>query len=244
VATNNAYRVKELILVIEARYLNALGAVRAIPGLRAATEDDGNIWLRGIMPAQKQDVRLSSLPVLISHEVDSENRLFPAGGLTPTGLLKDLDWQPIKIFIPVTTPVSALPGQSDSRLPLRLARSGQSREDFALLTDLETWKAYADTAPYIRLRMLSFAVSASGQTLITGSPLPVIKGQGYWRSGQMLLPAGYDFDPPAVATLLAASLGADKQNFFLFNADGNYQPIPLTDFVPARRSAVRLTQAG
>jgi hypothetical protein len=234
---------KELILVIENRYRHALGTVRGIPGLKAAMDGD-NIWVRGIMPGNKPDVQLNSLPVLLSYELDTENRLFPAGGLTPTGILKTLDWQPIKIFMPVTMPVSALPGQLNNKMELHLERSGVSREAFALLTDLADWKAYADTAPLTRLSQLSFAVSSSGKTLITGQPLPAITGQTYWRSGQMLLPAGYDFNPPAIASLVASRLTDDKQALILFNHDGSYQQVPLTDFVPAKRSAVRLTRIG
>ncbi|MDB5150313.1 MAG: hypothetical protein JWQ57_4333, partial [Mucilaginibacter sp.] len=80
---------KELVLVLESRYVDTLGAVRDIPGLKAAT-DDGDIWLRGTTPAAKPDALLASLPIIQSYVLDTEDRLFPAGSLTPTGKLKPL----------------------------------------------------------------------------------------------------------------------------------------------------------
>ncbi|MFC0513869.1 hypothetical protein ACFFGT_06650 [Mucilaginibacter angelicae] len=232
---------KELVLVLESRYADTLGAVRGIPGLKAAT-DEGNIWLRGITPAAKPDTLLASLPVVQSYVLDAEDRLFPAGSLTPTGKLKPLHWQPIKAFIPVKMPVSAMPGTAPAKIQLQLSRSGQVQEPFALLVSLDDWKAYAETAPLTRLGRLQFAVSPSGNTLITGSPLPLLKGKGHWQNGQMLLPLGFDFDPPAIASLIADALGADNNHYILFDSDGGYEYIPIADFVQVTRSAVRLTR--
>lgn len=232
---------KEQVLVLEARYIEALGAVRGIAGLQAAL-DGGEVWLKGITPAAKPDVLLASLPFVHSYLLDEEDRLFPAGGLTPVGKLKQLAWQPIKTFIPVTMPVSAMPGAVTDKIQLRLSRSAQVQEPFAMLVKLDDWKNYAETAPLTRLGRLQFAVSSSGDTLVTGSPLPLLKGRSYWQNGQMLLPLGFDFDPPVIATLVAPALNADNHHYILFDIDGGYENIPVTDFVQATRSAVRLTR--
>lgn len=232
---------KELVLVLESRYVDTLGTVRGIPGLKAAI-DEGNIWLRGITPAAKPNSLLMSLPVSQSYVLDAEDRLFPAGSLTPTGKLKPLDWQPIKTFISVKMPVSAMPGTVAGKIQLQLSRSGQVQEPFALLVSLDDWKAYAETAPLTRLGQLKFAVSSSGDTLITGQPLPLLKGKGYWQSGQMLLPLGFDFDPPAIASLIADALAADNGHYILFDNDGGSEYIPIADFVQVTRSALRLTR--
>jgi hypothetical protein len=234
--------VKELVLVLELRYAHTLGAVRGIPGLKAATDDDGFIWLRGITISANPDATLSSLPVEFIYTLDKDDRLFPAGSLTPTGKLKPLNWQPIKTFIPVKMPVSAMPGRAPAQIPLQLSRSGQIQEPFALLVTLDDWKTYAETAPLTRLGRLRFAVSAAGNTLITGSPLPLLKGQAYWQNGYMLLPLGFDFDPPVIAGLLAEAMGSGKDNYILFDVNGGYELIPIADFVPVTRSAVRLTR--
>jgi hypothetical protein len=233
--------VKELVLVLESRYVDTLGAVRGIPGLKAAIDED-NIWLRGIAPAAKPDALLASLPIIQSYVLDTEDRLFPAGSLTPTGKLKPLDWQLIKTFIPVKMPVSAIPGTAQAKIQLQLSRSGRMQESFAMLVSLDDWKAYAETAPLTRLSRLQFAVSSSGDTLITGSPLPLLKGKGYWQSGQMLLPLGFDFDPPAIAALIADALTANNDHYLLFDTDGGAEYIPIADFVLATRSAVRLSR--
>lgn len=232
---------KELVLVLEARYLESLGAVRGITGLKAAL-DEGEIWLRGIVPAAKPDVLLTSLPITHSYALDEYGRLFPAGGITPIGKLKQLNWQPIKAFMPVTMPVSAMPGVVPGEIELKLSRSAQVHEPFAILVNLEDWKNYAETAPLTRLGRLQFAVSSSGDTLVTGSPLPLLQGRAYWQNGQMLLPLGFDFDPPVIASLIADALNAGNDHYLLFDSGGGYENISITNFVQATRSAVRLTR--
>jgi len=114
------------------------------------------------------------------------------------------------------------------------------KDNFALLVSLTEWKTYAETAPETRLKQLRFAVSAEAKVLIYGQPLPNLPGKAYWQSGAMLLPAGFDFDPPLIGNLIAQQ--REQQAFMLFNADGNWQEIPLSAFEPAKRSAIRLTR--
>ncbi|TFF33485.1 hypothetical protein [Mucilaginibacter psychrotolerans] len=232
----------EKILVLETKYKAALGEIRGISGLKAA-EAEGLIWLRGIFELEKPDPLIAGLPALSVYMLDGDGLLFPAGKPTPVAKLPVLDWQTIKIFLPVTMPVSAIPGSIVEKLELRLGCSAVEHEPFALLCTLFDWKAYADKAPETRLRPLRFAVSAEGQVLVFGQPLPNVAGKLYWAKGQLLLPAGFDFDPPALAELLPESQGVSDA-FMLFNADATWDSIPLSGFQPARRSAIRLTSVG
>jgi hypothetical protein len=230
----------EKVLVIEAKYREALSAVRGVTGLKAAGDGEF-IWLWGITAGDTTNKLIVSLPILYSYTLNETGLLFPDGSKTPTKKLPDFDWMPIKKFMPVTMPVSAMPGSAPAKMAVVLSRTGQIKETYALLVTLSDWKIYADSAPETRLRQLSFAVSAYGETLIYGQPLPNIPGRAYWRRGQMLLPAGFDFDPPVTAELIAVQLNGDQSAFMLFGADGNWQNIPLAAFQSARRSAVRLT---
>lgn len=231
----------EKVLLLEAKYRDALGAIRGHAGLKAAVDKE-LIWLRGITVGATADKGIRSIPVLRSYTLDSNDRLFPEGCRTPTQKLPVLEWMPIKQFLPVTAPVSAMPGSISGNMRVTLSRSGEAKEDYALLVNLTDWRYYAETAPDVRLRQLSFAVPDKGKALICGKPLPNIPGVAYWLNGQMLLPAGFDFDPPIIAGLIAEQQSANEQVFMLFNADGNWQLIPFAVFQPAKRSAIRLTE--
>jgi hypothetical protein len=174
--------------------------------------------------------------------MDKNELLFPPGGKTPVAKLKALNWQPITAFVPIELPVSAMPGAVEAKMELKLSRTEETKEPYALLTSLAEWKNYADTAPTVRLKQLRFAVSGTGQAIVTGYPLPVIKGQTYWLSNSRLLPAGFDFDPPVIGNIIPKGLNEAEPSLQLFDAAGDWENIPLTCFQAAKRSAVRLTQ--
>jgi hypothetical protein len=233
----------ELIIVLSQTDKAALGSVRCLPGLQAA-DDDGFIWVRGIAAQQETDLRIRQLPGLHTYMLDADNNLFPPEGLTPVGKLKALDWEPLSSFITVKLPVSALPGKISQRHAIRLVPSGRSQEGNALLTDLKTWKAYGEKAPLIRLQQTRFAVSEKNKVLIMGTPLPALPGKEFVLQDTLLLPAGFEFDPPAISTLIVNRLDPSKEALLLFDIDGTWEKIAKESFVASTRSAIRLTKGG
>lgn len=221
----------------------ALGSVRCLPGLQAAEGED-HIWVRGIPAQENVDIRIRQLPGLQTYLLDADNHLFPPGALTPVGKLQSLEWIPLSAFIMVELPVSALPGKISQQYAIRLVPLGQSQPGNALLTDLETWKAYGEQAPLIRLRQTRFAVSANNKVLIIGTPLPALPGKEYVLQNTLLLPCGYEFDPPAISNLVITRLDASKEALLLFDINGAWEKIPKTAFVNTTRSAIRLTKGG
>lgn len=229
----------EHIVVLTDRYKAQLYDVREMAGLKVGVQAE-NIWLRGIHITDQQSALLRALPAEAIYLADEEDRLFPETGTTPVARLPRLDWVPIKTFLPLRMPVSVLPSAINDKITLRLSQSSIEMPGFALLVPLTYWKAYAETAPETRLRVLQFAVSGTGEALITGNPLPPLTGQFYWNYGNLLIPAGYHFELPIIADLVIGLLPA-QDNFILFNTDGSFQQIAKSVFQPAARSAVRLT---
>lgn len=232
---------KERILVLNQTDKHTLGTVRCLPGLRAATDGE-HIWLRGIAIAEKTDLAILQLPALITYALDQHNKLFPIGGLTPVATLKVLVWQSLMEFIPVELPVSVMPATLPEKQSIRLAASTQGKIGTALITPLTLWKAYAETAPEIRLKQVYFAVSDKAEVLLVGNPLVPLPGKEYWQYKSMLLPCGYDFDPPLLASLIESRLNPHNDFLLLFHPNGEWEQIPKSHFVQASRSAVRLTQ--
>lgn len=232
---------KEIVLVLSVQHAASLGSVRTFPGLLAAADHE-HIWVRGI-PTGRPARKISQLPAVKTYFMDEQEHLFAAGTLTPTATLPALEWQPLLSFIKVTLPVSALPGVMEKPQRVKLARHSHMVDSTALLTTLEAWEEYAVTAPLIRLQHLYFAVSENADVLIVGSPLVPLPGQAYTLKDNILLPVGYDFDPPVIAELVAAELNPDNDGLLLFHQSGNWEKIRMDYFVPATRSAVRLTNS-
>jgi len=233
--------ITERILVLAEAQRAALGTVRDQPGLRAAPDEAGQLWLRGLPATGPLPLALRQLPALASYDADAEGRLFPAGRPTPTGRLPELAWLPLAAFIPLEMPTAALPGHRPAPFAVRLVPSAAPRPGAALLTTLAALASYVEAAPAVRLAGLRFAVSAQRQALIMGTPLPPIPGQEYWLSAGLLLPAGFDFEVPLVAKLLAIQRANAAADVLLFFPDGEYEVIPTAQLHPVSRSAVRLT---
>ncbi|MET0393040.1 MAG: hypothetical protein ABW019_07850 [Chitinophagaceae bacterium] len=231
----------EMILRLDKKDSGALGAVRCITGLRAA-EDEESVWLRGITGTTGTGKEIKQLPVKSTFVLDEQHRLFIPGTLTPIGLLKEMEWQPLSSFIPVNLPVSAMPGKTNEQVPVRLVPSDTTKSGDVLLTRLAGWKTYAETAAAARLSRLRFAVSAANEVLVWGHPLPPLPGREYWLQDDILLPAGYRFEISLAAGFASHAYNKTGDSLLLFHPDGNWQKIAKSCFVTAKRSAVRLTK--
>jgi hypothetical protein len=134
-----------------------------------------------------------------------------------------------------------MPGQLPEKYQVKLVPSGHEKPGEAILTTLSLWKKYADAAPEVRLKALQFAVSATDQVLILGTPLPSIPGKEYWRRDTLLLPAGFDFEIPLIFGLITKKLNPLNDSFILFREDGHWEKISKIYLAPATRSAIRLS---
>ncbi|GAA3936255.1 hypothetical protein GO495_14090 [Chitinophaga oryziterrae] len=234
----------EIVIVLSTAHAAALGSVRTFPGLLAARSGE-EIWVRGI-PAGKPDKKISVLPVMHTYFMDEQERLFAPAAQTPVAMLPALEWIPLLSFIKVTLPVSALPGVLEAPQRVKLVRRNGNviiPGNDALLTSLEIWDTYVSTAPLVRLQHLYFAVSENREALIIGTPIMPLPGKTYILGDNILLPAGYDFDPPAITSLVTTTLNPLHDGILLFHENGHWEKIKFDCFVPATRSAVRLTNS-
>jgi len=231
---------KEWVFQLSKDDYESLGPVRCMPGLQAAMEEN-KIWLRGITADVVPDVSLLKLPLKKTFLLDEQDNLFLTVAVTPVEKLPTLNWQPVASFINIEAPVSALPGKTNNKIRIQLKNSNEERAGIALLTSLSAWKSYAETAPDIRLKALRHAVSENEEVLITGTPLPPLPGQEYWSYKNILLPSGYDFDIPVMASLISQQW-QNNDDIIVVDASAGWQRIPTSYFVQATRSSIRLTQ--
>ncbi len=229
----------EYVLLILKEEKEALGSIRCMTGIQIAEDDC--LYLRGIDDETWNDKRIRQLPALHSYRLDENLCLFPLGGATPVRRLPSLQWQLISDFIVPELPVSPLPGKLPGMISIQLQATENTEEGTALLTTLDRWKQNAETAPAARLKPLQFAVSANGDVLIWGTPLPSLPGREFYQSGNLLLPSGYSFEAPLIAQLIQQKHNGEKEHLFLFTPSGDIHTIALSSFVKATRSAIRLT---
>lgn len=231
---------QEIILRLQLKDRDRLGAVRCISGLEAA-EDGTYIWLRGINETNINN-EIKRLPVKSTYYINENNELFHPGMLTPVDILKSLQWLPLQKFISVEAPISAMPGVVKEKINIAIVVSSKERKGTALLTSLSVWKRYAETASASRLEAITFVVSEKNEVLIMGNPLPSLPGKEFWETQDVLIPCGYDFQVSMMPFFINKAWNKQKKYIILFNTDSEWQRIEKGYFVQGKRSAVRLTK--
>jgi len=225
----------ESVITLLPAAITTLARLRTRADMVAAWHQE-QIWVKGMA-----DNAFRQLPALRTWKLDAANRLFASGALTPDCTLPELEWQSLADFIPVSLPASGLPALATVKHAVKLAPCESTEESFAILTEMHILESYIAGAPQVRLRHLRFAASARAQVLVAGVPMPSIPGISYTLKDRILMPAGYDFDPPAIRPLVTEKLEAARTHYLLFHVSGQYEMIPDTSFVHVTRSAVRLT---
>ncbi|MEM0997035.1 MAG: hypothetical protein AAGN35_08150 [Bacteroidota bacterium] len=228
----------ETVMVLSLSDRPALGAVRSEPQLRVA-EHGGKIWLRGLPPLAKVPAHLRSLPAQTTYRLVEGDLLFAVGALTPVGTVPDGPWKTLPDYLPVERPVAAMPGKIQQKLPFRLRESDMPRKGEGIVLSLTALKAWIEQTPAHRLRDLKYAVSAHGEALVLGQPLPAQPGAELWRDGWLLLPAGYELEYPALAALISQRLNPMRDGVVRLHPDGTWEKIPWTFLQAVSRSGVR-----
>jgi len=232
---------EEYILRMKQKDQDALGIIRCIRDIQAAIDGE-TVWIRIPFKIYLDEISIKQLPVENTFMADAEGRLFQLGGFTPVDLLKELAWQPLISLINVELPVSLLPGKVEQKISINIISSKNVQPGAALLTSLTVWKNYAETASSTRLNNLRFAVSEKNEVLVVGTPLPPLPGTEFWISNDILVPCGYDFEYRLESVLIKEQYNSGNDSLLLSNIEGEIQLISKTLFVPAKRSAIRLTK--
>jgi hypothetical protein len=234
---------REWVMVLHAADRDHLGAVRILGGLLAA-ELEGHLWLRGIPFDSKMPMEVRKLPAHTTWELNETGELRQTGALTPSARLPEMEWKPLPEFLPVEPPTSALPGLPKGYFNVQLAPSDTEQKAEVLRISIDALKTYCETAPEARLQKLHYAVANDGECLVMGEPLLPLPGRTYWRRGPLLLPAGFDFDPPTIGGLVEQEMAVGKPASYLFEVNGTWECIPSECWQKLSRIGVRSLEGG
>jgi hypothetical protein len=220
----------------------AVARLRLRDDIRAHIESD-QLWLRGDHLDEELDSALQYLAPSRRFTVAHDGALTPDGHLLPTEQLPPGEWSLLDELIEPRAPVAALAGAAPAPVQLQLIRNCGEKTATWLLTPLRLLAAYAESAPEVRLRALSFAATAD-HALVQGTPLPPLPGKYLYEDAGLIIPCGWTWSPAVDATTVRAVLRLALDELALFSDDGAWLRIDQSAFVQARRSAIRLTARG
>jgi len=110
------------------------------------------------------------------------------------------------------------------------------------LTSLDVLEKYLVKASSIRLSILSWIRVGELDALILGYPFLPIRGEAFWPCGDMLLPAGYNFDLHVLAESMNQKLNPIGEHWILWEKDMRYTLIPKESLKSLSLSSFRLTK--
>lgn len=221
----------------------AAWSLRTRPGIRCCALPDG-LWLQGEDAGEDLECRLKILPITARYTIDSEDRITSVGGLVPVGRLPTGPWRDLRTLSSLEPQTASLPGTPPAPQPVRLVRSERPAAPNLLLTSMDLWAGYAESASRVRLGRLSFAVSDDGRAAVCGTPTPPIPGQRFVATHGVAVPCGFALQPDIGTALLADLLQLQPDDRALLFDDGTCEIISAGSFVQASRSAVRLSRGG
>ncbi len=204
-------------------------------------EDEMEIWLQGPELDDELQLRIRSIPEAEMFHVLPDEQLRRPRERVPCGYLPSGTWTAIVNWLQPELPVANLSGRINERIALRLVRSNRVTESAVVVTDLETWATYAESAPKVRLDRWMFAVSDDSRVVVRGLPLPPIPGQHYAENEGIATPAGFEWTPAIDARSVRRLLNISDADLVLMSEEGSHELVRGEDFVRATRSAVRVS---
>jgi hypothetical protein len=201
------------------------------------------VWLRGTGLGSVPVSVASRIPIDEVFSLDPSGRLTPAGALLPTRRLPEVCWTPIRDWlVPVLPPPSPPPPRPVPGARLQLVPDPADRlRPNLILTSIDRWLRYCEQASTLRLAPLHFAASSCGEVAVLGSPIPGMAGTAYHLQDRIAIPCGSALDPRVSRAFLAHRLGLPSSALALLSGQGAMRVLSFEDFVPATRSAARLT---
>ena len=228
------------LLEIEQQHLDYLGPIRHWSGLELAASQPF-YWVGGLTADQLDSPEIKSIPFKNLY-FEKDQLLFPRGGLVPVKKLPGpLVWTPLERGLPLDLPsFNHNYFGITEKLKIRLIPSEKEEAPSALLTSIAILRTYILTAPAIRLKPLSWVI-VDDQALILGQPLLPLPGDSYWQQGDVLLPAGLDWEWPALTATLNRELNPDRDRWLLWDRDGSCLAIIKEQCRPLSISSFRLS---
>lgn len=214
-------------------------------------QDSSATWIRLEGEAELVETLSARLPGVRWQAIDGQ--LFRPGKVVPTEQMPELQWQPIReaVHLRVPRPAVAAKIPKDKRRTVQLVRGGTERLCGAILTTVERIVPWMESVADAGLRGLSWVVEndlqdfddASGKTLsrclIVGPHLPPVGGTLLVSDRQILIPAGFRWEPRISAEQIRHLFQVRSSQWLLWESNEVFTVIEGQDFCAFNRANVR-----
>jgi len=239
-AADPANDIKTFLLHIDVSNKVLLGTVRHWGNIKVAF-DERSVWVKDLTFDQVRSIAIQSMPFKKIFYAKGQ-LLFAEDSLVPTGKIpSSLLWSPADRALPIEMPK---PNHNffgiNEKINIKVIPSEVVKPPFALLIPETEAVKYILEAPKIRLEQLSWTVFDK-KALIIGSPMLPVSGQVFWKNGDALLPAGYDFEFPILHQTIVETGNPKGENWMVWQANSDFSFVPKSAFKPLSRSSWRLT---
>lgn len=226
---------------IPLEYKHELMAIRTWPDLEAA--NDGEIlWFRGMTSDQVGSVDIQSLTHRRIYRLN-QGKLFLIGNLLPEFEEPNLNWTALSELLKVSRPeYNNNFIELTQKIRFRLEPATQEVPPEVIRVEIDLLSDYMADVPEVRLTPLLWTVIGN-EALVTGKPVPTIKGQSYWFDGAFFVPSGFVLKPELLRNKLAGVINPERSWHVFWNEDGTYFKVRQSDFRPLSRSSFRLTKS-
>ncbi|HBJ34577.1 MAG TPA: hypothetical protein DDZ51_07400 [Planctomycetaceae bacterium] len=165
------------------------------------------------------------------------------GMRVPDQELPDLPWQAVEAVVRFELPrieVAARVPQ-EQRISLRLIRGGNVSPCEGLLTNGSALARWIQSAPESRLRALRWVIASSSpnRCVILGKQLPPVTGVPLVNRQQILLPAGFCWEPNVAAPDVRQVFNLSANQWMLWENDQTSSTIQDDSFAVMNRASVR-----
>lgn len=208
--------------------------------LSMATDGD-LIWIKGLSEEDLTSTAVLSIPG-INRYYSKLGRLYPYGKLLPVGYEPSLLWTAMKkaIFLDLPSKNHNLFDVS-SDIEVKLIAAAEEHVSSMMMTDLDNLYEYVHRGSSIRMKPLLWTIVGS-KALLIGSPLLPIPGETFWKIGNHILPAGYEFELPIIAEQLDTMINPGRKYDILWSPSCSYSLIDKSLYTSLSRSSVRATR--
>lgn len=213
---------------IPSEHIDVLGSIRHWENLKMAV-DGQTVWVKDFTTTQIESAEVKIIPY---KEVFYSRgpKLFPHGSGLPGGTVPSLLWSPIERGIQVQLPAfNHNYFGVQEKVETRIVRVEREEEPVAMLIGLSSLKEYLSSAPAVRSEKLQWTV-VGPFAMVMGTPILPVKDNVLWQRGGNLLPAGYDFELPAIAESLEKHLSEGGTKYLLWHPDSSYTAVPKNNF--------------
>lgn len=215
-----------------------LANIRAWDNLKVASAGD-SYWVTNFTVKQIHSVEVKQIPYKEIFYLKG-NQLYPMDSLLPSMAEPKLLFTPIQKAFPLTI---AKENHNyfglQEKISVHVVSANEEQKATALLTSYTELKAYIQTAPNFRLKVLRWVLINDDEVMIFGDPLLPIQGVAYWQNDNHLLPVGYNFDLPILAADFAYHVDESNFNWIIWNTDFTYFLLEKSKLMPLSRTSFR-----